>query len=125
MERYEIAKPIQQIILDYREEKGLSYRDFLTPELPHTALNNIQTADDKFIQLDTLDKIFNKHPELAERIARHFSSYLKENNTAATNEAAVYKREAEKFRKAADALARVNLINAQTIAELTGSEVVE
>lgn len=57
-----------------------------------------------------------------------------ENLTAATNsnEAAVlrkeiekYKDQAEKYRKAADALARVNLMNAQTIAELTGGEMVE
>lgn len=85
MEHYEIAKAIQGIILSYREEKGLSYRDFLNPELPHTALNNIQSAEDKYIQLDTLDKIFNKHPELAVRIAKHFSAYLEENNTTATN----------------------------------------
>lgn len=45
--------------------------------------------------------------------------------TAATNEAAVWKRQAEVYRKAADSLARINLMNAQTIAELTGGEMVE
>jgi hypothetical protein len=52
--------------------------------------------------------------------------FLDEKGTAATNnEAAAFKKEAEKFRRAAEALARVNLINAQTITELTGGEVIE
>jgi hypothetical protein len=82
-----IAKPIQDMILAYREEKELSYRDFLEPELRHTSLNNIQTADDKFIQLDTLDKILNKHPELGERIAKYLYGVFVKNITPATKTA--------------------------------------
>lgn len=80
------------------------------------------------VGIDLIDNFLSKFPEVDVTwlvTGKELREQIDEKLTAATNEAAVYKREAEKFRKAADALARVNLINAQTIAELTGSEVVE
>lgn len=78
-----------------------------------------------FMSLDKLEQICSKFPDLKVRIAGYLFGDKDGKHTAATNEAAVFKKEAEKFRKAAEALARVNLLNAQTIAELTSGEVVE
>lgn len=120
---YQIAKPIQQLILDYRKEKRIPFRDFLEPELRHTALNNVIKGPDKYIQLDTLEKILNKHPELAKRIAGHFCSFLKENTTqvAISEQPALVPESQDRLELLRDltALRRLVVQQSETILNLT------
>lgn len=76
------------------------------------------------MRLDTLDKILEAYPELRRPIAYLLLGESDENSTAAIKEIEL-RLEVESLKKKAAALARLNLVNAQTIAKLSGVEVVE
>lgn len=124
MEQNPITQRITEIVLNHLKSTGLSDREYAKQsEIAHTLLGKFRSGTG--MNLDTLEKIVNTFPEISVTIGEVFLGKKDENNTAASKQAAIFKREAEKFRRAADALARVNLINAQTIAELTSGEVVK
>lgn len=124
MEQNPITQRITEIVLNHLKSIGLSDREYAKQSgIAHTLLGKFRAG--KAMNLATLEKIVNTFPEISVRIGEVFIGKTDENNTAASKQAAIFKREAEKFRRAADALARVNLINAETIAELTGGEVIK
>jgi transcriptional regulator with XRE-family HTH domain len=122
-----IESPLQQLIVDFLKEKGVSQRKFgADMDVSESALSTYNRMSSA-MGIDLLDKIMSTYPDIKHRIIAYLGGNTDKNITAApfSEEAAVLRLEVEKYRKAADALARINLMNAQTIAELTSGEVVK
>lgn len=125
MDTDKIASAIIDLIVKHLDAQGSDRSVAKKANISNTLIGNFRKGTS--MKLDTMEKILKAYPELRRPIADILLGEITEKHTAASlsKEAAEWRMLAEKHRKAADALARINLMNAQTIAELTGREVIK
>lgn len=122
MEDESFSIKAMQLIVKHLDAQGSDREVARKTKLSNTLIGNFKSGAS--MRLDTLDKILEAYPELRRPIAYLLLGESDENSTAAIKEIEL-RLEVESLKKKAAALARLNLVNAQTIAKLSGVEVVE